>query len=130
MSKENIVKFREALTQNSELSEKLKGAHTPEDVVAVAKEEGFDFTAEELTEYGKAAVRTGKLSDEELGGVAGGERSTRGYLVTFAWYGCNQWIPDTWNAWNAVRGQCGSCRNWHVDVGQYRDWGECLVNKE
>ncbi len=58
MSKENIAKFQEAFAQKPELSEKLKDARTPEALVAAAKAEGFDFTAEELKKYGKAADAT------------------------------------------------------------------------
>ncbi len=115
MSKENIAKFQEALAQKTELSEKLKDVRTPEALVAAAQAEGFDFTAEELAEYGKATAQTGKLPDEEMDGVAGGKMKEP-FIVTIG-YGCTDWKPDTSGAlWRAVRGQCGSCE-------YYRDLG-------
>jgi len=91
MSKENIAKFQEAFAQKPELSEKLKDARTPEALVAAAKAEGFDFTVEELKEYGKAAAPSGmnsgdaaqrELSPEELEKVAGGHHCRFAYTNT------------------------------------------------
>ncbi len=109
MSKENIAKFQEASAQRPELLERLKDAHTPEAIAAVAQAEGFDFTAKELTEDLKAPARTGKLPDEELDGVAGGVYDIDGSLLITTAYGCQYWEPST-NPWGAVKGQCGSCK--------------------
>ena len=60
--------FLEAAAQDPALAEALEKAETPEAVIALAKEKGFEITAEDL-----ASVHvTGELSDDELDGVAGG----------------------------------------------------------
>ncbi len=107
MSKENIMKFQEVLAQKPELLERLKGARTPE-AVAAAQAEGFDFTAEELEEYGKAAAPTGKLADDELEKVVGGLYDGDGNLIVTVAYGCQYW--EAGFDWIAVKGQCGSCK--------------------
>ncbi len=114
MSKENIAKFQEASAQRPELLERLKDAHTPEAVAAVAQAEGFDFTAEELSEELKTPC-AGKLADEELDKVTGGfffDNST----VTIG-YGCTRWkAQDDGSLWLAVKGECGSCA-YYCDAG-------------
>ena len=62
MSLEQLKAFLEKVKGDSNLQEKLKEAKSPEDVVGIAKEHGFEFTADKITE----------LSEEELEGVAGG----------------------------------------------------------
>ena len=42
-------------------------------LIAFAKEEGFDFTREEVAEYLNGFARSGELSEEELSAVAGGK---------------------------------------------------------
>ncbi len=59
MAKENIAKFFDTAMTDKALAEK---------VAALAKECGYDFTAAELLEFGKARP----LSDEEVAGAAGG----------------------------------------------------------
>ena len=62
MSEEQLKAFLEKVKADTSLQENLKAAKTPEDVVAIAKEQGHEFTADKITE----------LSEEELEGVAGG----------------------------------------------------------
>ena len=62
MSKEQLKAFLEKVKADTSLQEKLKAAKSPEDVVAIAKEHGHEFTADNIT----------VLSEEELEGVAGG----------------------------------------------------------
>ena len=62
MSEEQLKAFLEKVKGDTSLQEKLKAAKSPEDVVGIAKEHGFEFTADKLTE----------LSEGELEGVAGG----------------------------------------------------------
>lgn len=59
MEKENIAKFFDKAITDRELAEKL---------AALAVENGFDFTAEELLELGA----TRPLSDAVMGTVGGG----------------------------------------------------------
>ena len=62
MSEEQLKAFLEKVKGDSSLQEKRNAAKTPEDVVGTAKEHGYEFTANKITE----------LSEEELEGVAGG----------------------------------------------------------
>ena len=62
MPEEQLKAFLEKVKADTSLQEKLKAAKSPEDVVAIAKEHGHDFTADKLSQ----------LSKEELEGVAGG----------------------------------------------------------
>ena len=63
MSLEQLKAFLEKVKGDKSLQDKLKAAKSPDDVVAIAKEHGHEFTADKITE----------LSEEELEGVAGGE---------------------------------------------------------
>ena len=62
MSDEQLKAFLEKVKADTSLQEKLKAAKSPEDVVAIAKEHGHEFTADKMTE----------LTAGELEGVAGG----------------------------------------------------------
>ena len=62
MSDEQLKAFLEKVKADTSLQEKLKAAKSPEDVVAIAKEHGHEFTGDKIT----------ALSKEELEGVAGG----------------------------------------------------------
>ncbi len=58
-----------------ELLEKAKQAKTPEELAALAKENGQELTAEEAKAYfAMLNPKTGELSDDELDDVAGGEK--------------------------------------------------------
>ena len=61
MSEEQLKTFLERVNGDSNLQEKLKAAKSPEDVVGIAKEHGYEFTSDEINQ----------LSEEELEGVAG-----------------------------------------------------------
>ena len=62
MSLEQLKAFLEKVKGDTSLQEKLKGAKSPEHVVAIAKDHGHAFSIDKFTE----------LSDEELDGVAAG----------------------------------------------------------
>ena len=66
MSEEQLKAFLEKVKADSSLQEKLKVAADVEAVVAIAKEVGFMFSADELKKA------KSEISDEELEGVAGG----------------------------------------------------------
>ena len=68
ISEKQLQAFQEAVKADTSLQEKLKAAADADAVVAMAKAAGFVISAEELTQ---AQV---ELSDEELAGVAGGDR--------------------------------------------------------
>ncbi|KZR87173.1 Nif11-like leader peptide family natural product precursor [Synechococcus sp. MIT S9504] len=59
---EQLKAFLAKVKGNSNLQQKLKAANSPEDVVGIAKEHGYEFTANKLSQ----------LSKDELEGVAGG----------------------------------------------------------
>ena len=62
MSKEQLKDFLEKVKSDTSLQEKLKAAKSPEDVVAIAKEHGHEFTVDKINQ----------LSEKELEGVTGG----------------------------------------------------------
>ena len=68
MSEEQLKAFWEAIQADTNLQEKLKGVTDFGAVAEIAKEAGFLISAEELDQ----AQTSAELSDEELGGVAGG----------------------------------------------------------
>ena len=92
MSEEQLKAFIAKTKDDPSIQEKLKAAKSPEDVVAIAKEYGHEFTADKIT----------ALSEVELEGVAGG-------------IGCNQngycYLSDS----PAYRGFTGAC--WTQDPG-------------
>ncbi len=55
-----------------ELLEKAKQAKTAEELLALAKNEGIELTAEQAAKAFAELNKTGELSDEELDNVAGG----------------------------------------------------------
>ena len=62
MSEEQLKVFIAKAKDDQFIQDKLKAAKSPEEVVAIAKEYGHEFTADKITE----------LSEEELEGVSGG----------------------------------------------------------
>ena len=66
MSEEQLKAFLEKVKADTSLQEKLKAAADANAVAAIAKEEGFSISVDDLKN-----AQSG-LSDEELEGVAGG----------------------------------------------------------
>ena len=67
-----------------ELIEKAKSAKTPEELMALAKENGMELTEESAKAYFEQLnPKTGELSDDELNNVAGG--------------GCLPWADDPYD---------------------------------
>jgi predicted ribosomally synthesized peptide with nif11-like leader len=112
MSQENIVKFQEKLMESPELRQKLKAVRAPEDIIAVAKAEGFDFTAEDYSEHVKTMAQNSKdskIPDDELDKVAGGMTDGNGRWLTMFYYNCNLYTaaPGAED-----HNQCGTCKYW------------------
>ena len=63
---------------SKELIEKAKTAKTAEELLAMAKAENIEMTAEEAAKYFAELHKTGELSDEELDNVAGGRLCSPG----------------------------------------------------
>ena len=70
MSEEQLKAFLEKVKADTSLQEKLKAAADANAVAAIAKEAGFNVSADDLT---KAQSELSELSDQELEGVAAGE---------------------------------------------------------
>ena len=70
MSEEQLKAFMEAVKADEGLQAKLKEAKSAADVVGIAKQAGFTFSAEELESAQKAA--RDELSDGELENAFGG----------------------------------------------------------
>ncbi len=71
MSEEQLKAFLEKVKGDTSLQEKLKAAADANAVVAIAKEAGFSFSADDL---GKG--QKNQISDIELEGAAGGQKPT------------------------------------------------------
>ncbi len=108
MALENARKFLEQVMKDKALRA-CTAEKEPAEVVAIAKELGFDVTAEELEEAVKAMRKaageaTKELSIDELGKVAGGifwtgEDAPDGHeMGCFMTYHHHQWSVDN-NIW-------------------------------
>lgn len=67
MSKESAQAFAEKMKVDSEFARTVRECGTLDDVQALIRERGFDFTREELDSLG------GELTDDELDQVSGGK---------------------------------------------------------
>ena len=65
MSEEQLKAFLEKLKADTSLQEKLKAAADVDSALAIAKEEGFSISIDDIK------AQQSELSDEELEGVAG-----------------------------------------------------------
>ena len=74
-----------------ELLEKAKSAESAEALLALAKENNYEMTAEEAEAYFAQMHKSGELSDEELENVSGGGCRKNGHLVVSVLYSCEQW---------------------------------------
>ena len=67
MSEEQLKAFWEAVQADTSLQEKLRATTDADSIASIAKEAGFEITADEVKEA------QGELSEEQLKGVAGGQ---------------------------------------------------------
>jgi predicted ribosomally synthesized peptide with nif11-like leader len=72
MSRESASKFFEKLQSDSELLGRVKETETVDEIRAIAKDGGFDFTEDEYLAVASQPIGDGELSDEQLDEVAGG----------------------------------------------------------
>ncbi len=76
--KEKMEQLAAKLSENQALAEKLAELENPEDVQSLLKEEGIDFSVEEINELRDALLKTvekdvdDELSEDDLEEVAGG----------------------------------------------------------
>ena len=104
---------------NKELLAKAKEAKTPEELIALAKENGIEMTAEEAQKiFAQLHSQSGELADEELDNVSGGGCYAKdGYLMTTAGYRCGAFEEiERANAFGLM-GTCIRCRHWDHDKG-------------
>ncbi len=80
MSEEQLKAFWEAVQADTSLQEKLRATTDADSVASIAKEAGFEITADEVEEA------QSELSAEELKAVAGGLGGG---------YACCWWFPMT-----------------------------------
>ena len=98
---------------NKELLVKAKEAKTPEELIALAKENGMELTeAEAKTYFDLLHPQTGELSDDELDNVSGGCHNG-GRLVVSAMHYCDEWrCKDDGSQWviDGMLECCKTCR--------------------
>ncbi len=76
-----------------ELLEKAKKAKSAEELIALAKENGAQLSAEEANTYfAKLNSKTGELSDDELDNVAGGGCTDSGEVEVDSWSRCSYFV--------------------------------------
>ena len=84
-----------------ELIEKAKQANTPEELLSLAKENGIELSEDKAKEYFERLGKSGEMSDEELGSVAGGGcYYDDGRLVVTACYKCRRFVCKNCGAGN------------------------------
>jgi len=76
MPEQQLKAFWEAVQADTSLQEKLRATTDADSIASIAKEAGFEITADEVKEAQSFAE--GELSVEELKGVAGGKHCTLG----------------------------------------------------
>ena len=80
MSEEQLKAFWEAVQADPSLQEKLRATTEADSIASLAKEAGFEISADEV----KKAQGAVRISDEQLDGVAGG------YCCNFCHYAVNE----------------------------------------
>ena len=101
MAKENVRKFYEEVSKNKELQKKLmevqknysgnkedRDSVVKECVIPIAKEAGYDFTAEEVLAVDKENALQQNISEEELENVSGGWSACWGIGAVDGWSMC------------------------------------------
>ncbi len=63
--------------ENKELLEKARQANSPDELLALAKENGIELSETSAEEYFEKLHRSGEMSEEELENVSGGGCSFR-----------------------------------------------------
>lgn len=100
---------------NKELLEKAKDAKNAEELVAIAKENGIELTAEEAkTYFAQLNTKAGELHDDELDNVAGGRKCGTIYYdekpVVTAFNTCDYFCGGDGDVY-VMSGVCKDCRH-------------------
>ncbi len=100
----------------NEMMQKAKECKSAEELLAIAKENNIEMTAEEAAEAFQTIHAEGELSDEELDGASGGSCYKGKRMVVTAGYYCDHFL-------------CKKCKKgvpYTSTVGSYSDcdcWG-------
>ncbi len=99
---------------NNDLIAKAKKTKTVEELMALAKENGIEITAEKAKMYFEQLhPKTGELSDDELDNVAGGAcYSPTGNLLTTIGHKCKYYEEGRKTG---AKGTCCRCKYWGSD---------------
>ncbi len=74
---------------------KAKQAKSPEELIALAKENGVEMTEESAKAYFDQLHKTGEVAEDELGNVSGGGCHARdGRMITTVLNYCSRWHCD------------------------------------
>ena len=90
------------MEMNKELLAKAKEMKTPEELMALAKENGIEMTEKSAKAYFEQLnPKTGEVSDDELNNVAGGGcHNGDGRMITTVLNDCRHWLckydGETW----------------------------------
>ena len=97
-----------------EIIAKARKAKTPEELIALAKENGTEMTEESAKAYfGQLHPTSGELSDEELDNVAGGGCYNGDRLVTTVLSYCDEWRCKDDGSQCSIQGPmvyCNTCK--------------------
>ncbi len=103
---------------NDELLKKAKIAKNPEELMALAKENGFDLTEDEANTYfARINAKSGELDDDELDDVSGGCTTYyKDMPIVTAYNTCRYWESEHY-PYTAIPegGYCKECfyfREW------------------
>lgn len=79
-NKKGLKEFLESLKSNKELAEKLSKLDDAKEIVALAKENGYEVTEEEVMDMKMEAVSGGLLSELLTIGFKAGKGAIKGLL--------------------------------------------------
>ncbi len=79
----------------NEMINKAKECKSAEELLALAKENGYEMTAEEAAEKFAVLNNVGEMSDEELENAAGGSCHAKGgRMIVTVGYKCDHWTCE------------------------------------
>ncbi len=105
---------------DNELILKAKQAKNPEELIALAKENGTELTEESAKAYFEQLHKTGELNDDELDNVAGGACYAKdGRMVISVLHDCDFFICK----------RCGGKKNFGLYSNSCAGCGELLACK-
>ena len=102
----------------------VSNAKTEEELLALVKAEGLDYSEEMVKAYFVQNNKTGELADEELDNVVGGGCGSEPY-----YYECEDWNPVIdGDPYGRDNNPCNRCQN--SGASMWRAYREALKNDE